>query len=127
MKDQTTSSNVATMLRQSQVELQWIQRQLAMINARSAHHNHLHTKGKKAKLHAALQEKDCLNVELINHNLKASKYDQVQCDYNQLRQTFAVVSRERDAAQQQRNQLQVKVENLEQLLKHMHKALELKR
>uniref|UniRef100_A0A8C6LMP6 RIMS-binding protein 2 n=2 Tax=Nothobranchius furzeri TaxID=105023 RepID=A0A8C6LMP6_NOTFU len=88
-----------------------------MINARSAHHNHLHTKGKKAKLHAALQEKDCLNVELINHNLKASKYDQVQCDYNQLRQTFAVVSRERDAAQQQRNQLQVKVENLEQLLK----------
>lgn len=31
----------------------------------------------KAKLHAALQEKNRLNLELINHHLKASKYDQV--------------------------------------------------
>ncbi|XP_019128006.1 RIMS-binding protein 2 isoform X4 [Larimichthys crocea] len=80
----------------------------------------------KAKLHAALQEKNRLNLELINRHLKASKYDQVQSDYDQLRETFAVVSQERDVAQQQRTQLQGKVEDLEQLLKHMHEAVELK-
>lgn len=42
---------------------------------------------------------------------------QVQSDYDQLRQTFAVVSQERDVAQQQRSQLQSKVDNLEQVLK----------
>ncbi|XP_041826823.1 RIMS-binding protein 2 isoform X8 [Melanotaenia boesemani] len=175
MKDQTSSTNVEDLLRQSQMELQWIQRQLAMIAARNTHHHHLHTKGKlrnefssqpvtghstvynanrfrlleeknrtlklevatlrqekqqhkklKAKLHAALQEKNRLNLELINHHLKASKYDQVQSNYEQLRQTFAVVSQEREVAQQQRSQLQTKVDNLEQALKHMHEAVELK-
>ncbi|XP_028273602.1 RIMS-binding protein 2 isoform X2 [Parambassis ranga] len=175
MRDHTSSANVEDLLRQSQMELQWIQRQLAMIAARNVHHHHLHTKGKsrhevssqqatghstvynasrfrlleerhrtlklevaalrqdkqqyrklKAKLHAALQEKNRLNLELINHHLKASKYDQVQSDYDQLRQTFAVVSQERDVAQQQRSQLQSKVDNLEQVLKHMHEAVELK-
>ena len=42
---------------------------------------------------------------------------QVQSDYDQLRQTFAVVSQERDVAQQQRSQLQAKVDKLEQTLK----------
>ncbi|XP_076614785.1 RIMS-binding protein 2-like isoform X4 [Chaetodon auriga] len=174
MRDHTSSVHVEELLRQSQMELQWIQRQLAMITARNIRHHHLHTKGKlryevssqqatghtvcnvhrfrlleernralklevatlrqekqqyrklKAKLHAALQEKNRLNLELINHHLKASKYDQVQSDYEQLRQTFAVVSQERDVAQQQRSQLQGKVENLEQVLKHMHEAVELK-
>ncbi|XP_061590305.1 RIMS-binding protein 2 isoform X3 [Cololabis saira] len=78
------------------------------------------------KLHAALQEKKHLNLELINHQLKASKYDEVRSDYDQLRQTFAVVSEERDAAQQHRSQLQVKVDNLEQVLKHMREAIERK-
>eukprot|EP00064_Thunnus_orientalis_P014202 superscaffoldBa00002438_g14243 len=50
----------------------------------------------------------------------------VRSDYDQLRQTFAVVSQERDVAQQQRRQLQGKVENLEEVLKHMHKTVELK-
>ncbi|XP_047185521.1 RIMS-binding protein 2 isoform X3 [Scophthalmus maximus] len=80
----------------------------------------------KAKLHAALQEKNRLNLELINHHLRASKYDQVRSDYDQLRQTFAVVSQERDVAQQQRSHLQGKVENLEEVLKHMHEAVERK-
>ncbi|XP_056259260.1 RIMS-binding protein 2-like isoform X5 [Seriola aureovittata] len=126
MRDHTSGTNVEELLRQSQMELQWIQRQLAMIAARNLHHHHLHTKVKKAKLHAALQEKNRLNLELINHHLKASKYDQVRSDYDQLRQTFAVVSQERDVAQRQRSQLQGKVENLEQVLKHMHEAVELK-
>uniref|UniRef100_A0A3P8UTE9 RIMS-binding protein 2 n=1 Tax=Cynoglossus semilaevis TaxID=244447 RepID=A0A3P8UTE9_CYNSE len=42
---------------------------------------------------------------------------QVRSDYEQLRQTCAAVSRERDVAQQQRSRLQGRVENLEQVLK----------
>lgn len=42
---------------------------------------------------------------------------QVQSDYDRLRQTFAVVSQERDVAQEQRSQLQEKVDNLEHVLK----------
>ncbi|KAM9841129.1 RIMS-binding protein 2 [Aulostomus maculatus] len=174
MRDHTSSVNVEELLRRSQMELQWIQRQLAMIAARNTHHHHLHTKGKsryevssqqgpghsahsanrfrlleernralrlevatlrqekqqyrklKAKLHAALQEKNRLNLELVSHHLKASKYDQVRSDYAQLKQTFAVVSQERDVALQQRRHLQGRVENLEEVLKHMHEPRGLK-
>ncbi|PWA26820.1 hypothetical protein CCH79_00000766, partial [Gambusia affinis] len=80
----------------------------------------------KAKLHAALQERNRLNLELISHQLRASKHEQVRCDYVQLRQTFATVSREKDEAQKERNQLQAKVENLKHVLKHMHETLQLK-
>ncbi|XP_024918579.1 RIMS-binding protein 2 isoform X1 [Cynoglossus semilaevis] len=80
----------------------------------------------KAKLHAALQEKNRLKLELIDLHLKSSKYDQVRSDYEQLRQTCAAVSRERDVAQQQRSRLQGRVENLEQVLKHMHETVGLK-
>nr|XP_020465450.1 RIMS-binding protein 2-like isoform X3 [Monopterus albus] len=174
MRDHTLSANVEEVLRQSQMELEWFQKQLDMITTRNMHHHHLHTKGKsryevssrqassrsvysvnrfqlleernralrlevatlrqekhqyrklRAKLSAALQDKNNLDLELISHHLKASKYDQVQSDYEQLRQTFAVVNQERDVAQQQRSQLQDKVENLEQVLKHMHEAVKLK-
>ncbi|XP_017163368.1 RIMS-binding protein 2-like isoform X9 [Poecilia reticulata] len=176
MRDQTTSTKMEDLLRESQRELQWIQRQLAMIGARNRHHQHLlHIKGKsksefssqqgvghaavhnvnrfrvleeknralkqevvalrqekqhyrkvKAKLHAALQERNRLNLELINHQLRASKHEQVRCDYVQLRQTFATVSREKDKAQKERSQLQARVENLEHVLKHMNEALQLK-
>ncbi|MEQ2248020.1 hypothetical protein ILYODFUR_015010, partial [Ilyodon furcidens] len=71
----------------------------------------------KAKLNAALQEKNHLSLELNNHQLKASKHEQVQCDYVQLKQAFATVSRERDVAQQERSQLKATVENLEHVLK----------
>ncbi|XP_016534235.1 RIMS-binding protein 2-like isoform X11 [Poecilia formosa] len=176
MRDQTTSTKMEDLLRESQRELQWIQRQLAMIGARNRNHQHLlHIKGKsksefssqqgvghagvynvnrsrvleeknralkqevvalrqekqhyrkvKAKLHAALQERNRLNLELINHQLRASKHEQVRCDYVQLRQTFATVRREKDEAQKERSQLQARVENLEHVLKHMHEALQLK-
>lgn len=46
MRDHTSSVHVEELLRQSQMELQWIQRQLAMIAARNIRHHHLHTKGK---------------------------------------------------------------------------------
>lgn len=41
----------------------------------------------------------------------------MRCDYEQLRQTFAVVSRERDVTQQQKKHLQLRVDTLEQRLK----------
>ncbi|XP_077353429.1 RIMS-binding protein 2-like isoform X4 [Festucalex cinctus] len=172
MRDHTSGVNVEELLRHSQMELQWIQRQLAMIAARNTRHHHVHsmTKSKsevssqlghsfqnvsrfrlleernrvlrqevaalrqekqhyrklRAKLHAALQEKNRLNLELIGRHLKASKYDQVQSDFYQLKETLAVVSQERDAAQEQHSQLQGKVENLEQVLKHMHETVEVK-
>ncbi|XP_077398593.1 RIMS-binding protein 2 isoform X11 [Vanacampus margaritifer] len=166
MRDHTSGVNVEELLRHSQMELQWIQRQLAMIAARNARRHHVHSMAKsksevssqlghsfrlleernrvlrqevaglrqekqhyrklRAKLHAALQEKNRLNLELIGRHLKASKYDQVQSNFDQLKETLAVVSRERDAAQEQRSQLQGKVENLEQVLKHMHETVEVK-
>ena len=46
MRDHKSGANVEELLRQSQMELQWIQRQLAMIAARNVHHHHLHTKSK---------------------------------------------------------------------------------
>ncbi|XP_010769379.1 peripheral-type benzodiazepine receptor-associated protein 1-like [Notothenia coriiceps] len=174
MRDHTSGANVEERLRRSQMELQWIQRQLAIIGARNKHNHHLLAKCKsryevssqqatghlvhnvsrfrlleernralrlevatlrqekqqyrklRAKLHAALQEKNRLNLELITHHLKTSKYDQVRSDCDQLRQTLAVVSQERDVAQQQKSHLQGRVENLEQVLKHMQEAVELK-
>ncbi|CAL8405695.1 unnamed protein product [Arctogadus glacialis] len=74
---------------------------------------------KKAKLHAALQEQHRLNLELINHTLQSTKYDQVRSDYEQLRRTFVLVRRERDAARQDRTHLQIKVEKLEEVLKRL--------
>ncbi|CAL8322340.1 unnamed protein product [Lota lota] len=164
MRGYRSNGNVEELLKQSQMELSWIQRQLAMISIRNTH---LHTKGKprheasslqtsgqsvslnrfrlleagnralklkvatlqqekqqrrtlKAKLHAALQEQHRLNLELINHTVRSTKYDQVRSDYEQLRRTFVLVRRERDAARQDRTELQVKVEKLEEVLKHMH-------
>lgn len=46
MRDHTSTVHVEELLRQSQMELQWIQRQLAMISARNIHHHHLHAKAK---------------------------------------------------------------------------------
>lgn len=46
MRDHTSGANVEELLRQSRMELQWIQRQLALIAARNMHHHHLHSKGK---------------------------------------------------------------------------------
>ncbi|XP_054612329.1 RIMS-binding protein 2 [Dunckerocampus dactyliophorus] len=165
MRDHTSGANVEELLRHSQMELQWIQRQLTMITARSHHHVHSKAKSKleashhqnvsrfrlleernrvlrqevaalrqekqqyrklRAKLQVALQEKNRLNLELIGRHLKASKYDQVQSDFEQLKETLTVVSQERDAAQQQRSRLQGKVENLEEVLKHMHDTVERK-
>ncbi|XP_072561949.1 RIMS-binding protein 2 isoform X3 [Paramormyrops kingsleyae] len=75
-------------------------------------------------LQDALQEKNRLNLELLTRSWKAEQYDQVKSDYELLRQTLAAVIRERDLALQERTQLRGKLENLEQVLKHMREAAE---
>ncbi|XP_073917427.1 RIMS-binding protein 2 isoform X1 [Castor canadensis] len=50
--------------------------------------------------------------------------DQVKAEYAWLRHTLTVVTRERDSAVKEKHQLQAKLENLEQVLKHMREAAE---
>ncbi|KAL6469777.1 hypothetical protein MHYP_G00208960 [Metynnis hypsauchen] len=80
----------------------------------------------KTELQDALQERNCLNLELFSNSLKAAQYEQVKSDYEQLRETFGCVSQERDLARQEKAELQDKLENLEQVLKHMREAAEQK-
>ncbi|XP_051533860.1 RIMS-binding protein 2-like isoform X3 [Myxocyprinus asiaticus] len=76
----------------------------------------------KNELQDALLESKRLNRELFSHILKATHYEKVKSDYDQLRKTFGCLSQERDLARQEKAQLQDKLENLEQVLEHMREA-----
>ncbi|CAL8332549.1 unnamed protein product [Arctogadus glacialis] len=71
-----------------------------------------------------LQEKAHLSLQLFHSSKKGSEYDKVNAEYAQLRETLGTVTWERDSAVQEKNQLQGKLENLEQVLKHMREAAE---
>ncbi|CAL8247512.1 unnamed protein product [Merluccius merluccius] len=71
-----------------------------------------------------LQEKKHLTLQLFHNSQKASEYEKVKAEHAQLRETLGTVKRERDSAVQEKNQLQGKLENLEQVLKHMREAAE---
>ncbi|XP_075903161.1 RIMS-binding protein 2 isoform X2 [Nelusetta ayraudi] len=71
-----------------------------------------------------LQENKHLSLQLYNSGHKASKYEQVKSEYAKLKETLGAVTQERDLALWERNQLQDKLENLEQVLKHMREAAE---
>ncbi|KAL7392419.1 hypothetical protein ABVT39_024414 [Epinephelus coioides] len=71
-----------------------------------------------------LQENKHLNLQLFNNRHKASEYEKVKSEYAQLKETLGAVTQERDLALWERNQLQGKLENLEQVLKHMREAAE---
>nr|XP_020446020.1 RIMS-binding protein 2 isoform X11 [Monopterus albus] len=71
-----------------------------------------------------LQENKRLNLQLFNSNHIASEYEKVKSEYAQLKETLGAVTQERDLALWERNQLQGKLENLEQVLKHMREAAE---
>uniref|UniRef100_A0A4W6FKH7 RIMS-binding protein 2 n=1 Tax=Lates calcarifer TaxID=8187 RepID=A0A4W6FKH7_LATCA len=71
-----------------------------------------------------LQENKHLNFQLFNNSHKASEYEKVKSEYAQLKKTLGAVTQERDLALWERNQLQGKLENLEQVLKHMREAAE---
>ncbi|KAK2837580.1 hypothetical protein Q5P01_014792 [Channa striata] len=71
-----------------------------------------------------LQENNHLNLKLLNNSYKASEYEKVKSEYAHLKETLGAVTQERDLAVWERNQLQSKLENLEQVLKHMREAAE---
>ncbi|KAM4576548.1 RIMS-binding protein 2 isoform 10-T11 [Odontesthes bonariensis] len=71
-----------------------------------------------------LEERKHLNLQWFNNRHKASEYEKVKSEYAQLKETLGAVTQERDLALWERNQLQGKLENLEQVLKHMREAAE---
>uniref|UniRef100_A0AAQ6IQ92 RIMS-binding protein 2 n=1 Tax=Anabas testudineus TaxID=64144 RepID=A0AAQ6IQ92_ANATE len=71
-----------------------------------------------------LQENNHLNLQLFNNSQKAFEYEKVKSEYAQLKEILGAVTKERDLAVWERNQLQGKLENLEQVLKHMREAAE---
>uniref|UniRef100_A0A9J7XS02 RIMS-binding protein 2 n=1 Tax=Cyprinus carpio carpio TaxID=630221 RepID=A0A9J7XS02_CYPCA len=78
----------------------------------------------ESELQHVLQEKARLNLRLFNDTQKAAKYEQVKSEYEQLQGALYTVTVERDCALLERTELQGKLENLEQVLKHMREAAE---
>ncbi|XP_067269559.1 RIMS-binding protein 2 isoform X27 [Pseudorasbora parva] len=78
----------------------------------------------ESELQHVLQEKARLNLRLFNDTQKAAKYEQVKSEYEQLQEALYTVTVERDCALLERTELQGKLENLEQVLKHMREAAE---
>nr|XP_047907086.1 RIMS-binding protein 2 isoform X16 [Anser cygnoides] len=78
----------------------------------------------KNELKDAVQEKNRLSLQYASVSHKALQYDQVKSDYDHLRETLIRVTKERDLAVKGKHQLQAKLENLEQVLKHMREAAE---
>uniref|UniRef100_A0ABM5F2Q9 RIMS-binding protein 2 isoform X7 n=1 Tax=Pogona vitticeps TaxID=103695 RepID=A0ABM5F2Q9_9SAUR len=76
------------------------------------------------ELKDAVCEKNRLRLQYASVSQKALQYDQVKTDYDQLRGILAAVTKERDLAVKEKHQLQAKLENLEQVLKHMREAAE---
>ncbi|XP_028565145.2 RIMS-binding protein 2 isoform X5 [Podarcis muralis] len=78
----------------------------------------------KNELNNVVHGKNCLRLQYASISHKALQYDQVKTDYVQLRETLAAVTKERDLAVKEKHQLRAKLENLEQVLKHMREAAE---
>ncbi|XP_043924691.1 RIMS-binding protein 2-like isoform X12 [Protopterus annectens] len=76
------------------------------------------------ELKDAVQENHRLSLEYARLSHKALQYDQVKSDHYELREALAIVIQERDLAVKEKNQLQAKLESLEQVLKHMREAAE---
>ncbi|XP_051828568.1 RIMS-binding protein 2 isoform X6 [Antechinus flavipes] len=76
------------------------------------------------ELKDAAQGKSRLRLQYANLSHKALQYEQVKADYDRLSLTLTIVTKERDLAVKEKYQLQAKLENLEQVLKHMREAAE---
>ncbi|KAM8992894.1 RIMS-binding protein 2 isoform 8-T8 [Ara ararauna] len=154
------------LLKQSQKELLWLQRQLSFISAggpvcvlaaskfgydpsclqpaqkifdqtqfleetqiskshvTTLNQDHQHWQFLENELKDAVQDKNRLSLQYASVSHKALQYDQVKSDYDHLRETLLRVTKERDLAVKGKHQLQAKLENLEQVLKHMREAAE---
>ncbi|XP_072000502.1 RIMS-binding protein 2 isoform X23 [Engystomops pustulosus] len=162
-------SDVEHLLKQSQKELLWLQRQLSFISnggppyilspsklrndlqclppsVQHRTYNQIHLLEEKTRsfrsdvtsvspenvqwsfleneLKDAVQDKSRLSLQYASLSHRALQYEQVKLDYEQLRETLAIVTKERDLAVKEKYQLQAKLENLEQVLKHMREAAE---
>ncbi|KAI9521712.1 hypothetical protein NQZ68_003867 [Dissostichus eleginoides] len=85
---------------------------------------HISENSPENELQDFLHENKHLNLHLFNSSNKTSEYEKVKSEYAQLKETLGAVTQERDLALWERNQLQGKLENLEQVLKHMREAAE---
>ncbi|XP_075032645.1 RIMS-binding protein 2 isoform X6 [Mixophyes fleayi] len=155
-------SDIEHLLKQSQKELLWLQRQLSFISNGSPGcllspnkfrndlqclppslqhrtYNQVHlleenTRSFKSnvtsvspdtvrwsfledELKDVVQDKTRLSLQYASLSHRALEYDQVKLDYEQLRETLTIVTKERDLAVKEKYQLQAKLENLEQVLK----------
>ncbi|KAK2902390.1 hypothetical protein Q8A73_012136 [Channa argus] len=111
---------VGKLLKQSQREAAWSQKQ-RLVTVKNSWTRGTH---KENELQDFLQESNHLNLRLLNNSYKASEYEKVKSEYANLKETLGAVTQERDLAVWERNQLQSKLENLEQVLKHMREAAE---
>lgn len=71
-----------------------------------------------------MPEKNRLSPQYATVSPRALQHDQVKSDYDHLRESLLRVTKERDLAVRGKHQLQAKLENLEQVLKHMREAAE---
>ncbi|XP_063310431.1 RIMS-binding protein 2 isoform X14 [Pelobates fuscus] len=160
-------SDVEHLLKQSQKELLWLQRQLSFISnggsgcllspdkfrndlqclpspLQQRTYNQIHFIEEKSRsfksdvtgvstekvhwsfledeLKDAVQDKSRISLQYDSLSHKALQYDQVKFDYEQIRETLTLVTKERDLAVKENYQLRAKLENLEQVLKHMREA-----
>ncbi|XP_038618490.1 RIMS-binding protein 2 isoform X7 [Tachyglossus aculeatus] len=113
-------SDVERLLRQSQKELLWLQRQVALVSSRSP--TFLLPADKENEVKDVAHEQSRLRLQYANLSPRVLQYDQVKSDYDRLSNTLTIVTKERDLAVKQNHQLQAKLENLEQVLKHMREA-----
>ncbi|XP_051489771.1 RIMS-binding protein 2 isoform X3 [Apus apus] len=98
--------------------------QVSKSHVSTLNEEHHHWQLLENELKDAVQEKNRLSLQYASVSQKALQYDQIKADYDHLRETLLRVTKERDLALKGKHQLQAKLENLEQVLKHMREAAE---
>ncbi|XP_056198780.1 RIMS-binding protein 2 isoform X1 [Falco biarmicus] len=98
--------------------------QISKSHVTTLNQGHHHWQFLENELKDAVQEKNRLSLQYASVSAKALQYDQVKSDYDHLRESLLRVTKERDLALKKKHQLQAKLENLEQVLKHMREAAE---
>ncbi|XP_061865701.1 RIMS-binding protein 2 [Colius striatus] len=98
--------------------------QISKSHVTTLNQEHHHWRFLENELKDAVQEKNRLSLQYASVSHKALQYDQVKSDYDHLSETLLRVTKERDLAIKGKHQLQAKLENLEQVLKHMREAAE---
>ncbi|XP_021127032.1 RIMS-binding protein 2 isoform X4 [Anas platyrhynchos] len=100
------------------------ERQISKSDVTTLNQEYHHWQFLKNELKDDVQETNRLSLQYASVSHKALQYDQVKSDYDHLRETLIRVTKERDLAVKGKHQLQAKLENLEQVLKHMREAAE---